>query len=96
MELASVVPWVVPQDIERMRVAETDPHWICWHPQFDRRVPAAKDLPRLKDDKVNVLMDAAGRYQRGKTGVHQCHLLQGPKVSANPDIHATDIKNSIA
>lgn len=64
-KLDEVVPCVVLGDIKCMHVAEIDLQ-IHWHCQFDSKVPAAKDMPKVKDGKVRVLMDAVACFQQGE------------------------------
>lgn len=64
-KLGSVTPRTTPDAIERMKVAEIDLQ-LRWHRQFDSDVPSAKDMPRLKTEKVLVLKMAVERYLRGE------------------------------
>lgn len=52
-------------DVPKLRVTEIDLQ-IRWHRQFDTLVPAAKDTPKKKEGKVEILQEAVKRYIRGE------------------------------
>ncbi|KIK35064.1 hypothetical protein CY34DRAFT_26709 [Suillus luteus UH-Slu-Lm8-n1] len=72
-KLTAVVPRLTLAEVEKLRVDEINLQ-IRWYRQFDKDVPAAKNTPSGKAKKVEVLMDAVGRYVRGET--HPKHDTQ--------------------
>ncbi|KAG1846992.1 hypothetical protein DFJ58DRAFT_663507, partial [Suillus subalutaceus] len=67
-KLAAVVPRLMQEDINKMRVSELDLQ-IRWHRQFDSQMPAAKDLKGKKaPEKRAILAAAAERLSSGEVG----------------------------
>ncbi len=65
-KLKSISPRTTPKMIESMKVAEIDLQ-LRWHRQFDSQVPPwAKDMPKLKAEKVLVLKSTVEHYLRGE------------------------------
>ncbi|KAG2157053.1 hypothetical protein DEU56DRAFT_750253 [Suillus clintonianus] len=64
-KLDAVIPHLTLEDITKLRTPEIDLQ-IRWHRQFDPAVPAAKHIPTTKQKKVEVLLEAIGRYLSGE------------------------------
>ncbi|KAG1848993.1 hypothetical protein F4604DRAFT_1687533 [Suillus subluteus] len=64
-KLTAVVPCLTLAEVEKLRVNKINLQ-IWWHRQFDKNVPAAKNTPSGKAKRIEVLMDAVGRYVRGE------------------------------
>ncbi|KAG1797359.1 uncharacterized protein HD556DRAFT_1233474, partial [Suillus plorans] len=64
-KLDAVVPRLTLEEVSKLRSAEVDLQ-IHWHRRFNTAMPAAKNMPSTKAKKVEVLMEAVGRYLRGE------------------------------
>ncbi|KAF9233214.1 hypothetical protein BU15DRAFT_54211 [Melanogaster broomeanus] len=65
-KMAAIVPRLTREEVVKLRVPEIDVQ-IRWHRRFDAQVPAAKDLKgKKRGDKVEILMDAVGRFLSGE------------------------------
>ncbi|KAG2133325.1 hypothetical protein DEU56DRAFT_739092 [Suillus clintonianus] len=64
-KLDAVIPRLTLEDITKLRTPEIDLQ-IRWHRRFDPAVPAAKHIPTTKQKKVEVLLEAVGRYLSGE------------------------------
>ncbi|KAG1760358.1 hypothetical protein EDD22DRAFT_781243, partial [Suillus occidentalis] len=64
-KLMAVIPRLTLAEVEKLRIHDINLQ-IRWHRRFDKDVPAAKNTPSTKAQKIQVLMDAVGRYIRGE------------------------------
>jgi hypothetical protein len=74
-KLTAVVPCLTLTKVMKLRLDEVNLQ-IWWHRQFDKDVPVAKNLPSGKAKRVEVLMDAIGRYVRGEAVPERDEELQ--------------------
>jgi len=51
VKLAAVVPCLTEVELVSMKVSNIDLQ-LCWHCQFDEKVPREKEMPKKKEEKL--------------------------------------------
>ena len=62
-KFASFEPCTSIPALQSLRVADID-FQLQWHRRFNSSIPASKDMPKTKAEKIPVLQEAIGRYLR--------------------------------